>query len=231
MILTPPMAPRRGFSKNRREAAPGEGLIRPDLIQGLVASLKARDPQTAGHCARVTAIATRFALSLGMPVEEVRSLGTAGIIHDLGKIAVPDAILLKPGRLTLEERAVIEIHPVLGARLIKALGLEPRVTSAVLHHHERWDGRGYPHGLSRREIPLMARILALADGFDALTSHRPYRSARSLPEALEELESCAATQYDPDLTPAFIDLMSGPSRVLFPPPKTLEATLVKAYTL
>jgi putative nucleotidyltransferase with HDIG domain len=231
LILTPHIAPPRVFRKNRREAPPGEGLIRTELVQSLVALLKARDPQTAGHCARVTAIATRFALSLGMPVEEVESLGIAGIIHDLGKIAIPDAILLKPERLTPEEWGVIEIHPVVGARLVKALGLGPRVTSAVLHHHEHWDGRGYPHGLSRRGIPLMARILALADGFDALTSHRPYCSARSLPEALEELESCAATQYDPDLTPAFIDLMSGPSQVLFPPPQTLEANLVKAYTL
>jgi HD-GYP domain-containing protein (c-di-GMP phosphodiesterase class II) len=128
-------------------------------------------------------------------------------LHDLGKIGLPDSILLKPGPLTEGEIRRMSEHPILGARLLEPLTyLSGVVRDVVLHHHERWSGAGYPHGLRGEQIPLAARIFALADSFDAMTNDRPYRRALSLDHALEEIRAGAGAQFDPELARVFVDL-------------------------
>jgi HD-GYP domain-containing protein (c-di-GMP phosphodiesterase class II) len=138
----------------------------------------------------------------------------AASLHDLGKLAIPEEILRKPGPLTGPERLVLERHPQIGHRMLESLGVDP-VADWVLHHHERWDGAGYPDGLAGEAIPLGARIIFVADAFDAMTSDRVYQSRLSTEEALAELERCAGTQFDPELVAALVDeIAATPSAVL-----------------
>jgi putative nucleotidyltransferase with HDIG domain len=183
-----------------------------ESIQALVRTLEARDHYTGRHSSRVTEIALRFARDLGLPQEELESLKTAAYLHDLGKVGISDRLLLKPGPLTAEERAIIQAHPVIGEKIVSPLNLKPREREIILHHHERWDGTGYPQGLAKEEIPLLCRLVALSDVFDALTSDRPYRQKFSIPEALEEIRAGAGTQFDPDLARRFVKLLSYPTR-------------------
>ncbi len=142
---------------------------------------------------------------LGWRRWELEALRLGGSLHDVGKIAVDVRILRKPGPLTTEELAHIRRHPVAGARLIEGVvDLEPALPY-VLHHHERWDGTGYPERRAAEEIPVEARLLGVADAFDAMTSHRPYRPALTVDCALAEVERCAGTQFDPELARAFVD--------------------------
>jgi putative nucleotidyltransferase with HDIG domain len=179
-----------------------------ESIKALVKSLEARDPYTGQHSARVTEIVLHFGRHLGLPSENLESLKTASYVHDIGKVGISDFILLKPGALTPEERAIIQSHPIIGGRIVEPLGLQPHEKSIIINHHERWDGRGYPHGLRGEEIPLLCRLLTLADTFDALTTDRPYRRRFSIPQALSEIRAHAGTQFDPELAAAFVDMMS-----------------------
>ncbi len=176
-------------------------------IQALAAAVDAKDPYTQGHSQRVAEYATSLARHVGATQPELDLLHTTGTLHDVGKIGVPDAILKKPGRLDEEERAVMETHPVLGEVIVRKAPQLAATLPGVRHHHERWDGKGYPDGQAGEAIPLMARYLALADTFDAMTSDRPYRKGLSLEIALAEIGRGAGTQFDPDLAPAFIELM------------------------
>jgi putative nucleotidyltransferase with HDIG domain len=179
-----------------------------ESIQALVQTLEARDHYTGQHCHRVTEIALRFARDLGLSLEELASVKTAGYLHDIGKVGISDGLLLKPGPLTMEERAIIEAHPMIGEKIVRPLGLRTQERAIILHHHERWDGQGYPQGLAGEEIPFLCRLMALADVFDALTSDRPYRRQFSLRAALKMIRAGAGTQFDPDLTRKFVERIS-----------------------
>jgi HD-GYP domain-containing protein (c-di-GMP phosphodiesterase class II) len=175
------------------------------LLTSFSAALEARDPYLQGHSTRVTAFAEALARLLGWRRSELEALRLGGSLHDVGKIAVDAGILRKPGPLTEAELAHIRIHPVAGARLIDGVADLLPALPYVLHHHERWDGRGYPHRLEGDSIPLEARVLGVADAFDAMTSARPYRPALSVVQALDELERCSGSQFDPSLTRVFVE--------------------------
>jgi len=147
------------------------------------------------------------AIRTGLSPEQVELTRLAGSLHDLGKLAIPEEILRKAGELTDSERLVLERHPQIGFRMLDSLGVDP-VADLVLHHHERWDGSGYPDGLRGEQIPLGARIIFVADAYDAMTWDRVYRPKRSPHAALAELERCAGTQFDPGIVAAFAEEMS-----------------------
>jgi HD-GYP domain-containing protein (c-di-GMP phosphodiesterase class II) len=170
----------------------------------LSAALEARDPHLRGHSARVTLFAEGLARNLGWCDRRLQVLRLGGSLHDVGKITVDARILRKPGTLTERELEQIREHPVAGARIVQDVaGFQPALPY-VLHHHERWDGTGYPHRLRGERIPLEARVLSVADAFDAMTSTRAYRPALPVGEALMELERCAGTQFDPVLAETFV---------------------------
>jgi len=175
------------------------------LLATFSAALEARDPYLRGHSARVTSLAEGLARRLGWSGQRLDALRLGGTLHDVGKIAVTTSVLCKPGPLTEEELAQIRTHPLAGARLIEAvLDFRPALPY-VLHHHERWDGAGYPHGLAADEIPIEARLLGVADAFDAMTSVRSYRPALSVEQALGELARCAGSQFDPEVAETFVE--------------------------
>lgn len=177
-------------------------------IQSLSAAVDAKDRYTHGHSERVTEYALMVGKELSISDDLVDALKVASLLHDLGKIGVPDSILNKPGSLTQEERKAVQLHPSIAENILRRAPQLDLIIPAVLFHHERWDGAGYPDGLKGEAIPLMARILALADSFDAMTSDRPYRKALSTEEALFEIAANAGKQFDPDLAKAFISAMS-----------------------
>lgn len=167
----------------------------------LAAAVEAKDEYTAGHATRVTAYALAIAEQTG-GIDPVR-FRLAGDLHDVGKIGVPDAVLNKPGRLSEEEFILVRKHPVTGAHILEALIDDPLVLGVVRWHHERWDGHGYPDRLMGADIPLPARVLAVADTLDAMTSHRAYRRGLPWPEVVAEIRRCAGAQFDPDVVGAF----------------------------
>ena len=158
------------------------------VVFTLAQSIEARDPYTRGHCERLADMSARLGTRLGIPEEDIKALRWAGIVHDIGKVVVPDSILLKPGPLTPEEMAVMRKHSVVGERICAPLKSFRLVLPIIRHHHEKRDGSGYPDGKSRDEIPLTARILQLADVYDALTTDRPYRTAVPSEEALQIMD-------------------------------------------
>lgn len=168
--------------------------------------VEARDPYTGGHLWRVSRYAFRLAQAAGFASEDVVRISLGGFLHDLGKIGVPDAILRKPGRLTDEEYAVIQTHPDLGERLLAGHPLANLVKNAVLLHHERPDGKGYPFRLEGAAIPIDAKIVAICDAYDAMTSHRPYRAGMSRPEALAIISSEMGAQFDRVFAEHFLEL-------------------------
>jgi putative two-component system response regulator len=155
----------------------------------LALSIESRDPYTHGHCTRLAEFSARLGERLGLPPDDITALRRAGVVHDIGKVIVPDAVLLKPGPLTSEERTVIKRHAEAGERICSPLKSFRSVLPIIRHHHERWDGSGYPDGLRSNEIPLLARILQIADVYDALTTERPYRAALPQHEAWEILRA------------------------------------------
>lgn len=179
---------------------------RAETLRQLAIAAEYRDDETFQHTERVGHIASRLALGLGLPAGQVTLLRHAGPLHDVGKLAIPDCILLKPGRLTPEEFEVMKTHSELGARLLSSGSSRVLQTAAVIAatHHERWDGKGYPKGLSGETIPLVGRIVAVADVFDALTHERPYKSAWSAGRACAEIERSSGSQFDPRVVAAFL---------------------------
>lgn len=174
-------------------------------IASLAIALEARDPYTRGHSESVATIACEIAVLMGLSEEDRGNIELAARLHDIGKIGIRDSVLLKPGKLTPEERAIIEEHPVKGAEILRPIpSMEPLIP-AVLHHHERCDGSGYPHGLKGKDIHLWARIIAVADVFDALTSHRTYRTALDLEKALAIIKDCTGSHLCPDCVEAFFN--------------------------
>jgi len=165
-------------------------------IAALTTALEADEPYTHGHSYRVAKYATRIGKALGMTERELETLEYGGLLHDIGKIAITNEIICKPGRLTDSEFEVMKTHAAIGADIVEQIKFLSEATELVRHHHERPDGRGYPHGLSGDEISLGCAILNVCDAFDAMTSDRPYRSALSVEQAMEELVRCKGTQFD-----------------------------------
>ena len=179
-----------------------------EAIESLNATVEAKDPYTAGHSVRVQDIALAVGTQLGLERNRLESLRLAGLLHDIGKLAVPDAILTKPARLTEEEFALIQQHSEAGARIVGNLGRLRDAVPIIRHHHERWDGRGYPHNLAGDSIPIEAAIVGLADAWDAMTTDRPYHRALTVQEALAEIRSGRGTQFAPAVVDAFLATLS-----------------------
>jgi putative nucleotidyltransferase with HDIG domain len=173
-------------------------------LAALSGALDVRDTETEGHARRVVRYMELIAEGLNVPVEQHATLRRGALLHDIGKIGVPDHILRKPGPLTENEWHTMKTHPDLGAKIIANVPFLEDVAVIIRAHHERWDGNGYPEGLAGERIPLGARIFAVADSFDAMTSDRPYRRGRQLDAALAEMERCAGTQFDPQVVAAFL---------------------------
>ncbi|HEX8284236.1 MAG TPA: HD domain-containing phosphohydrolase [Pyrinomonadaceae bacterium] len=172
-------------------------------LKALVAALETRDLETHGHSERVVSFSLRLGQEFGLDEGRMRSLEFGSLLHDIGKIGVPDAILRKPARLTEEEWLEMRLHPVHGQQILNGIEFLEGASRVVAQHHERWDGSGYPAGLRGEEIDLNARIFAVADAFDAITSDRVYRAGRTYEAALAELERCAGRQFDPRVVEAF----------------------------
>jgi len=178
------------------------------VILGLGATIEARDPTTQGHCERLASYASSLGRSLGLDETDLNALERGGFLHDIGKIAVPDSVLLKDGKLDQDESRVMREHPVVGDALCSGLRSLNNVRPIVRHHHERLDGSGYPDGLRSSAVPLLAQIVGIVDVYDALTSERPYHSARSRNEAVNVLETEAAKGWrDRALVDAFVDVI------------------------
>lgn len=174
----------------------------------LANSLEAKDPYTVGHSQRVANLAQRLAEALSLPESEVEYIRMAGLLHDIGKIGIREAVINKPGPLTPSEYAHIQTHPLISERILVPVAELNGALQMIRNHHERWDGGGYPDGLKELEIPLGARILTLADAYDAMTSQRPYRPALPHEVALREIEKGAGRHFDPSLSRLFLELMA-----------------------
>ncbi len=180
-----------------------------NLTLTLAKSLDARDKYTALHSENVAKYAQHIAIEMGLPRKVCEQIHLGGLLHDIGKIGIPESVLLKPTKLSDEEYDLIKQHPVIGYEMVKHITFFKKngVLDAILFHHERFDGKGYPHGLRGKEIPLIARILAIADSFDAMTSNRVYRDKSNLTYAINQIRSNKGTQYDPEIVDIFLKSM------------------------
>lgn len=175
-------------------------------IKSISNALDAKDEYTHGHSLRVTLYSLALAKKLNLPEDLLEEIETAGLLHDIGKIAIPEKILLKPGKLTNEEYEVIKTHPELGEKFVGGIDKLKLISNWLKSHHERYDGTGYPEKLKGDEIPISSRIIAIADTYDAMTSDRSYRIALSHEHAIAEIRRCSGTQFDPDLAEVFISI-------------------------
>jgi len=189
------------IENNRLRESVEEGYR--STIRALASAIDAKDPYTCGHSQSVAQYSLVAGLVLNLGVQEMQTLETAALLHDIGKIGIDDAILRKPRRLTPAERAAVKDHPVIGAAIIHDIASLREVVELVLHHHEAFDGSGYPHGLRGEQIPLGARLIAVADAFDSMTTNRPYRAALTINAAMNELARCRGTQFCPQALDAF----------------------------
>lgn len=204
-------AVRNGITKF--DLASSKSLILKDLrelfyktIKSIASALDAKDEYTHGHSMRVTLYSIILAKEIGIEQSCLEEIEIAGLLHDIGKIAIPQCILCKPGRLTDEEFAVMKSHPSNSEKLVSNIKKLHAISPGVKHHHERWDGRGYPDHLEGENIPLSARIIAIADTYDAMTSTRSYRKALDHNIAINEIEKCAGGQFDPELAKKFVEI-------------------------
>jgi len=179
-------------------------------LHALTSAIDAKDSYTHGHSERVALMSRMLAEAVGLDEQTVERVYIAGLVHDVGKIGVPEAVLTKPGRLTDAEFDQIKRHPEIGGKILRDIRQMQDLIPGVMYHHERFDGRGYPHGLAGHDIPLFGRLICLADSFDAMSSNRTYRSAMDRQRVLDEVRHCAGTQFDPELAEAFVNLDFGP---------------------
>lgn len=177
------------------------------VFKGLLSTIVTKDKYTFGHCERVSSYAVMISEALGLNLKEIQTIKQAGLLHDIGKIELPKSVLNKIGRLTDEEFELIRQHPVYSANILEPLSGMDNLIDYVRHHHERYDGKGYPDGLAGENISLGARILCVADSFDAMVSDRPYRKSMSIEEAFKEIERCSGSQFDPNVARHFINAM------------------------
>ena len=178
-----------------------------DMVQTLRYTVEAKDPYTRGHSDRVSAYSVLIGKYLNLSDDDIRTLEVGGLFHDIGKIGIPDSILLKETKLTDDEYSEIKNHPSIGAHILCNATIFQNIIPIVKHHHERYDGRGYPSQLKGEDIPYMARIAAVADTFDAMTSKRTYRDALPLETVRAEIEKCSGTQFDPEIAKVFLDIL------------------------
>jgi HD-GYP domain-containing protein (c-di-GMP phosphodiesterase class II) len=176
------------------------------VLHALTRSIDAKDPYTRGHSQRVADFSRALARKIGLSDAECERVYLSGLLHDVGKIGVPESVLCKPGKLTDDEFAAIKKHPEIGAQILGNIRQLADIIPGVLYHHEKWDGRGYPHRLAGTDIPLIARIICVADSFDAMSSTRTYRAAMSLDTVLAEVARCGGTHFDPELAAAFVTI-------------------------
>jgi putative two-component system response regulator len=184
-----------------------ERLLAPTLASALANAIEARDSYLHGHCERLASLAVRLAELRGLSAEEIEAVRLGGILHDVGKIGIPDRVLLKPGPLDDEERAIVEQHPAIGDKLLEPLDLLASARPVVRHHHERWDGTGYPDKLAGEAIPLSARIVSVADSLEVMTSRQLYRHPRTPGEVVEELRIHQGGQWDPRIVAIALSLI------------------------
>jgi cyclic di-GMP phosphodiesterase len=193
-----------------------ERLLAPTVASVLANAIEVRDTSMEGHTERLACLALEIGRRRGLSEPDLEALELGAVLHDVGKIGISDTILMKPGPLTADERAVMEAHPVIGDRMLVPLALLEPVRPIVRHHHERWDGSGYPDGLVGEEIPLLARIVAVADSIEAMSGQRPYRFPLTKDGVVRELELGRGRQWDPALVDIALDLMEG-GRLRFGP--------------
>jgi putative two-component system response regulator len=184
-----------------------ERLLAPTLASALANAIEARDSYLHGHCERLASLAVRIAEDLTLSAEEIETVRLGAILHDVGKIGIPDRVLLKPGPLDDEERSIVETHPEIGDKLLEPLDLLAAARPIVRHHHERWDGQGYPDRLSGEAIPLGARIVAVADAVEVMSARQLYRSPLTPDEIIAELRRCSGAQWDARVVDIVLDLI------------------------
>jgi putative two-component system response regulator len=184
-----------------------ERLLTPTLTSALANAIEAREEGMRGHCERLTVLAMRLGLAVGLNEEEIETLRLGALLHDIGKIGIPDRVLLKPGSLTPEEMELMRTHTIIGDNLLEPIDLLAAVRPIVRSHHERWDGTGYPDGIAGEEVPLGARIMAIADAVEAMSAKRVYREPLSEPEIVRELERGRGTQWDATLVDLVLRLV------------------------
>lgn len=177
-----------------------------ESVQALVQAIEMRDPSTRGHSAQVAELALELARRMEFPDRKLILINFAGLLHDVGKIAVPEDILRKPEALNLEEWRIVKNHPIHSMNIVKPIKNLAEISKWILYHHERWDGSGYPEGLRKEAIPLESRILAICDAFSAMVSDRPYRKGLTLEFAIEEIKKCAGQQFDPGIVKIFLNI-------------------------
>jgi putative nucleotidyltransferase with HDIG domain len=175
-----------------------------DTITCLAYAVEAKDPHTEGHSQAVSRLAAQIARQMRLSEADIEEIRLAGIVHDIGKIHVPESLLYKPAPLTAQEYEIMKTHAALGAKILEPLN-QPGIERIVRYHHERYDGTGYPEGLAGDKIPLGARIMAVAESFENMVSAVSYNSARTFEEALAEMRRCSGTQFDPKVVTAFLD--------------------------
>jgi putative two-component system response regulator len=199
-------------SRSREELR--ERLLAPTLASALANAIEARDSYLHGHCERLAALAVRIAEELGLEPDEIETLRLGAILHDVGKIGIPDRVLLKPGPLDDEERHIVETHPEIGDKLLEPLDLLAGARPIVRHHHERWDGNGYPDRLAAEAIPLAARVVAVADSIEVMSSRQLYRKPLTPEGIVDELRAQRARQWDPEVVDVALALIESGELVL-----------------
>lgn len=185
-----------------------------ESIETLRFTVEAKDNYTRGHSDRVSEYSVLIGRKLGLPSKDLETLKIGGLFHDIGKIGISDSILLKNGKLTNKEYDEIKSHPIIGKNILSNAAIFQDIIPIVLYHHERYDGKGYPYGLSDKDIPLLARIVAVADAFDAMTSRRSYRNELDIEYVKEELKNKTGTQFDPVVATTFLDILNNEYRTI-----------------
>lgn len=224
LLLLPLFVARWAISQFSQQEQAYEATIRT-----LVQAVETKDSYTRGHSERVSRASVMVARVIGMKEDRVSALRYAGILHDVGKLGVPTKVLQKSGKLTDDEFAAIKLHPLRGMEMLGDIEFLDEAFQGILHHHERLDGLGYPMGLKGSEIPEFARVIAVADAFDSMTSTRSYRNARTVEEAIDEIERCRGSQFDPVMVDALVKALT--KEPWQPSPAALSEAVVQAESV
>ena len=204
LVLTPLLTARWAFTQIQAQQRAQRATL-----AALCQAVETKDFYTRGHSERVSLGSERLAREIGMKAPRVEGVRRAGMLHDVGKLGVPTKVLQKAGALTDEEYAAVQLHPMRGLQIVRGIEFLSEALAGIMHHHERMDGTGYPMGLAGKEIPEFARIIAIVDAFDSMTTTRFYRRARSVEDAIAELQRCSGTHFDPEMVEAFVRILEG----------------------